>query len=209
MKNAKSASTPVSQWAIALLVIALFASVAIIGGRGNALMSTSPLPTLSPLDTPVPTLPPSATPTLLPGQPTPTPAPTSIPATPTPPAAGILGYHIVRYGETLFCIGRAYAVVPWAIADQNGLTFPYTVWVGQRLAIPNVPWQSVPAGPVCSRQFGGTQPAQGCRAIHSVYFGDTLYGLSRRYGTTVWGIATANHIANPNLIFVGQNLCIP
>jgi len=39
--------------------------------------------------------------------------------------------------------------------------------------------------------------------------GDTLYSIAQRFGTTVWAIARANGIANPNLIRRGQRLIIP
>ncbi len=121
-----------------------------------------------------------------------------------------MGNHTVRYRETLFCIGRAYAVSPWAIATQNNITYPYRLHVGQSLAIPNVPYK-VGYGPVCARQFGGgtTPPPSGCRAFYTVRYGDTLYFIAWHYGTTVWAIVNANHLPNPNWIFAGQSLCIP
>jgi LysM repeat protein len=67
-----------------------------------------------------------------------------------------LGQHVVRRGETLYCIGRAYAVQPLAIAQANGLRRPYTLFPGQVLNIPNVLWPKIPAGPVCARQFSTT-----------------------------------------------------
>ena len=39
--------------------------------------------------------------------------------------------------------------------------------------------------------------------------GETLYSLARRYGTTVWAIAMANNIYNPNVIYSGKRLIIP
>lgn len=48
-----------------------------------------------------------------------------------------------------------------------------------------------------------------CSAFWTVRFGDTLSAIARRFGTTVAAIATANYIANPNLIRVGMVLCIP
>jgi len=39
--------------------------------------------------------------------------------------------------------------------------------------------------------------------------GDTLYSIALKYGVTVQQIATANHITNVNLIYVGQVLIIP
>ena len=65
---------------------------------------------------------------------------------------GILGYHYVRPGETLYCIGRAYGVSPWAIAAHNGILNANLIRVGMALAIPNAPATLSP-GPVCARQF--------------------------------------------------------
>jgi len=39
--------------------------------------------------------------------------------------------------------------------------------------------------------------------------GDTLWGISRRFGTTVGRLAALNHISNPNVICKGQILEIP
>jgi LysM repeat protein len=39
--------------------------------------------------------------------------------------------------------------------------------------------------------------------------GENLFRIALRYGTTVQAIASANGIANPALIYVGQRLTIP
>jgi nucleoid-associated protein YgaU len=90
-----------------------------------------------------------------------TPLPTITPSmTPVPGQAFVVqGYHTVKAGETLMCIGRAYAVVPQAIASQNKIGDADRLLVGQVLAIPVAPWNPVPAGPVCPRQFGEGAPA--------------------------------------------------
>jgi hypothetical protein len=56
-----------------------------------------------------------------------------------------------------------------------------------------------------------TIPAKsgGCAAWYTVRAGNTLYSIGRWYGTTVSALMRANHICNPNLIYVGQRLCIP
>jgi LysM repeat protein len=156
--------------------------------------------------------------------PTPTPSvtPTGTIITPTPsptstPGSGAPGKHVVRAGETLYCIGRAYGVSPWAIASANGIYRPYRLYIGQVLSIPNVPWTNIPAGPVCARQFQGTPPPVtvtptppvGCRALYTVVPGDTLYSIARRYGVNLWTLGARNNIYNLNLIYVGQKLCIP
>lgn len=62
-------------------------------------------------------------------------------------AADTLGQHVVRAGETLYCIGRGYGVKPSAIASANGLSALARLTVGQVLTIPAVQWASIPAGP--------------------------------------------------------------
>jgi len=44
---------------------------------------------------------------------------------------------------------------------------------------------------------------------YTVRPGDTLAAIARRFGTTIEAIAAANHILNPNLIYVNQTLTIP
>ncbi|HEU4760454.1 MAG TPA: LysM peptidoglycan-binding domain-containing protein [Dehalococcoidia bacterium] len=44
---------------------------------------------------------------------------------------------------------------------------------------------------------------------HRVALGDTLWGLSQLYGVSVDTLVALNHIANPNLIIVGQLLELP
>lgn len=181
-----------------------------------AVVTPSSTPTLTP--TPIG---PTFTPTPIPPSPssTPTPTPTGPTQTPTPsatPGGGTPGRHVVRAGETLFCIGRAYGVLPWAIAATNRIFAPYRLFPGQVLTIPNVPWSNIPAGPTCARQFPGTPPPPpppppppACRAIHIVRPGETLWRISRIYGTNPWAIGAVNNIFNLNLIYPGQRLCIP
>jgi surface antigen len=44
---------------------------------------------------------------------------------------------------------------------------------------------------------------------YTVVSGDTLGGIAARYGTTWARLSSYNHIANPNLIYVDQTVCIP
>ncbi|HEY7126194.1 MAG TPA: LysM peptidoglycan-binding domain-containing protein [Ktedonobacterales bacterium] len=48
-----------------------------------------------------------------------------------------------------------------------------------------------------------------CRATYTVKRGDTLSAIGARYGVSYKQIAQASGIANPNLIYPGQKLCIP
>ncbi|HID61553.1 MAG TPA: LysM peptidoglycan-binding domain-containing protein [Anaerolineae bacterium] len=104
-----------------------------------------------------------------------------------PPAYGPV-YHCVRYGETLFSIGRLYGVNPYAIASANGLPNPNRIYAGQVLLIPT---------------------CYPCARIHIVVYGETLLSISRLYGVSPWSIAQANGIWNLNCIYAGQRLVIP
>jgi LysM repeat protein len=189
-------------------------------------VTNTPVPAATNTPTPLPTMTPF--PTYIP----PTYFPPPPPPPPPPPAYAytILGYHTVKPGETLYCIGRGYQVSPWAIASVNYIPWPYYVYANQQLAIPNAPWYNIPAGPVCAPQFGpGPYPTftpapptptpnpltptpvpVGCRYYHYVQWGQTLSGIAWHYGTTIQSILYANpSITNPNLIYAGSTLCIP
>ena len=212
-------------WVVLAVLVAALLSVPVGSGLAQTATETpgsSPIetPGESPIETVIPTGPsptptatstPTATATATPS-PTATTGPTAT-ATPVPPATAvpgaILGYHTVQPGETLYCIGRAYGVDPYAIATRNGIINPSGLRVGQVLAIPNAP-RLLPPGPVCARQFGGATPAPAtCRWHHTVVWGENLYRISLRYGVSMWAIAEANHIFNLHYIRAGQVLCIP
>ena len=48
-----------------------------------------------------------------------------------------------------------------------------------------------------------------CIAVHCVAYGETLSMVSRHYGVSVWAIMNANGITDGDLLWVGQELCIP
>ena len=63
------------------------------------------------------------------------------------------------------------------------------------------------------RLLGGTvQTTQETKPSYTVYTvksGDTLSGIAKRYNTTYQALAQYNHIADPNKIYVGQQIKIP
>lgn len=136
--------------------------------------------------------------------PPPTPQPVSPPIA-APPAPPVMAppvpsapppypsHHVVQWGENLTRIARHYGTTVWAIAQANGIWNINYIRAGQVLLIPG---------------WGPPAPVPGPR-YYIVQLGDTLSGIAWRYGTTVWAIAQANGIWNPNLIYVGQRLYIP
>jgi len=105
--------------------------------------------------------------------------------------------HTVAKGETLAMIAAQYGTTVAALAEKNHLTNPNILLVGQQLSVPCDGGSEAPPEP---------QPVA-C-VWHTVVAGDTLYGLAVQYNTTVASIMEHNHLANPNLIYIGQKLCI-
>lgn len=63
--------------------------------------------------------------------------------------------------------------------------------------------------PAKGQQIPGP-PANCSGQLYTVMAGDTLFKISRRFGVTVGQILSANpQIVNPDLIFIGQVICIP
>lgn len=52
-------------------------------------------------------------------------------------------------------------------------------------------------------------PCASSDQVYTVVSGDTLGGIALRYRTTWWQLASYNHIANANLIYPRQAICIP
>ncbi len=147
------ADNPESQRLVATLTAAPAATATLT----PALATATPTASLAPSETPTAT----ATPTTG-GSGTGTDAAPGTPGTPaatTPGAAGdSLGTHVVRAGETLFCIGRGYGVLPNAIAAANNFAPADALRLGQNLIIPAVPWTDISPGPVCPPQFRSPFP---------------------------------------------------
>ncbi|MBC7260005.1 MAG: LysM peptidoglycan-binding domain-containing protein [Chloroflexi bacterium] len=101
-------------------------------------------------------------------------------------------YHVVCPGETLTRIAWRYGTTVGAIAAANGIWNPNRIYAGQVLRIP------------CPCTCWTPRPA-----CHVVRWGETLFGIARMYGTSVWAIARANGIWDINYIRAGQCLVIP
>lgn len=105
---------------------------------------------------------------------------------PTPgPDTGTVSYT-VKAGDSLWLIAQRYGTTVNAIKQANGLTSD-ALQIGQVLRIP---------------------VSQSPYVEYTVRAGDTLWELSRRYGTTVEAIRQANGLSS-NVLQIGQVLRIP
>jgi LysM repeat protein len=110
------------------------------------------------------------------------------------PAATTTGsYYVVQRGDTLSGIAWRHGVTTWALVTANGLASPNMIYAGQRLTIPGTAVSTSP-------------PAAQAPDTYVVRPGDNLSRIAQRFGTSTYTLARLNGIANPSLIYVGQEL---
>jgi len=97
--------------------------------------------------------------------------------------------YTVESGDTLGRIAKEQGVSLSALIEANDISNPNLIYPGQVLTIP-----------------GKNGKAD---VKHVVARGETLNGIASKYGASVSNIVSANGIANPNLIRIGQQLLIP
>ena len=124
------------------------------------------------------------------------PAPTPTPV-PVPAQTSNNNTYTVKSGDCLSTIGSKLGVNWRDIANINGISSPYIIYVGQVLKVPG---GNVNTNPAPSNNSNST--------TYTVKSGDTLSGIAAKFGTTYQKIAADNGIANPNIIHPGQVLKI-
>ncbi len=121
-------------------------------------------------------------------------------------------YEVQQGDPNLYRIGIKFGVSYTDIAAATHLVNPNLIHVGDRLIIPGCGTTGYVPPPTSIPSAGvpGATPAPGSGSgTYVVQQGDTLFGLSLQWGTTVNAIAALNQIQNVNLIFIGQTLYIP
>lgn len=110
--------------------------------------------------------------------------------------------YTVRPGDTLAAIARRFDSTIQSLAEANHIINPNLIYVNQILVIPTNNGGPAPVStPVPVPTTPGT--------TYVVQRGDSLFGISLRFGVSVQAIAQASGITNINLIYVGQTLSIP
>lgn len=97
-------------------------------------------------------------------------------------------FYTVRPGDTLWALSRRFGTTIEQLVKDNHISNPNLIYVNQILRIP------------------GQAPIE---ETYTVQPGDTLWAISRQYGTTVEQLVQLNSILNPNLIYPGQVLRLP
>jgi membrane-bound lytic murein transglycosylase D len=135
----------------------------------------------------------------------------------TPGTLNALQWHVVRRGETLSTIARKLRVSRTDLAEANYLKATARVATGQRLLVPRMPSaallaraasgaapETVTASAVTTvdEDGGNDEPV-----VHRVRAGDTLFGIARKYSTTVEHLKTLNRLVGTTLR-VGARLIV-
>ena len=90
----------------------------------------------------------------------------------------------VKKGDTLYSLSKKYEVPLRSLIEENNLSAPYVLSVGQYLKLP-------------------------IRKTYTVAKGDTLYSISRRYNVDITSLSKLNGLSEPYAINVGQKLALP
>ncbi len=122
-------------------------------------------------------------------------------------------YHVVKKGETLSGISKKYDVPASQIVSLNNLK-KNQININQKLLIKKGEKQvadvaTTPktiATKIPEANLTTNEP-MGAEQFHTVIKGETLYGISKKYGTTVQDITAWNDIKN-NDVKIGQKLIV-
>ena len=105
-------------------------------------------------------------------------------------------YYTVKRGDTLSGIASRYGTTVQEIAQINGIQNVNLIYPGQVLRI------------ITNSNNPGSETNGTGKTYYTIKRGDTLWGISRRYGVSVQDIVSWNNIQNQNLIYPGQRLIL-
>lgn len=100
--------------------------------------------------------------------------------------------YTVKRGDTLWGIAKKFGVTVSAVANANNIRNPNLIYVGEVFIIPHM-----------------TSAENSGYTLYTVRRGDTLWGISRKFGTSINSIVALNDIKNPNRIYAGEVFKIP
>lgn len=136
-------------------------------------------------------------------------APGTVHAAPSPkpvaaPAAATGAVHTVVRGDTVYAIARKYGTTVANIIAANGLGRSAAIFPGQKLKVGASATPAATTAPAAASTSAA--PASVAPAAHTVARGDTLFGIAKKYGTTVSALLQANGLGTGSIIYPGQTL---
>lgn len=102
--------------------------------------------------------------------------------------------HTVQPGATLDRIAQRFGITLEALLAANSqIADPNLIFPGQHICVP------FPSPPACPEG-----------SLHTVQAGETMLVLTQQFGIALETLMAANpQVTDPNLIFPGQQICIP
>lgn len=135
-------------------------------------------------------------------------ASTSAPAAPASakPSASAAVHTVVR-GDTVYAIAKKYRTSVSQILAANRLGSSAIIYPGQKLKV-GTTGASAPASSGASSTPAPAAPSTSTSTAqtHKVVAGDTLFGIAKKYGTTVAVLLSANNLGQGAIIYPGQTL---
>jgi len=109
--------------------------------------------------------------------------------------------YMVQAGDTLASIARHYHTTWQILVQVNNLLAPNVIYAGQVIQAPTFNRPTDEEGIVRPPMNGGL--------VYTVHSDDTLLRIALRYDVSPWTLMAASHVANPALIYPGQELVVP
>jgi len=117
--------------------------------------------------------------------------------------------YVVVKGDNLWSIAKKTGVTVKQLTAANKISTDTPLKLGQKLTIPVAKTTPAVTAPTASVAPAAAPVAAKTSTVHVVKSGETLGVIAKKYQVKVGDIATANNIADPTKIRVGQSLKIP
>ncbi len=111
--------------------------------------------------------------------------------------------YVVQAGDTLASIARQHYTTWQTLLQLNRLLTPNVIYAGQVIKTPSL--RSIES----ATDDQVTSPFTSKGATYMVRSDDTLLRIALRHAVPPWQLMTTNHLANPALIYAGQEIVIP
>jgi membrane-bound lytic murein transglycosylase D len=115
-------------------------------------------------------------------------------------------FHRIRSGDTYYALAEYYELSAALLMEANPALPPRSLRIGEQLRIPVFSGRPVKEEPIVSLS---EQQAASFSALHTVAAGETLWGISRSYGTTAEDLAWVNGRSLDALLKPGETLKVP
>ncbi|SFE22648.1 spore coat assembly protein SafA [Thermoanaerobacter thermohydrosulfuricus] len=105
-------------------------------------------------------------------------------------------FYTVQPGDTM-----------WSIANMFGISLDCLIRANPQISDPNLIY---PGQQICIPFYCPPVSPETCKTIYTVKPGDTMWSIANMFGISLDCLIRANpQISDPNLIYPGQQICIP